>query len=288
MGRLARVIVFLLVLLTAFPVTVAAEPQYPSPTREFFVNDFAGVISQETEAEIQSIGIALEDLTSAQVVLVTIASLQGEDLERYAYKLFEKWGIGQKDKDNGVLMLYVNDERLLRIEVGYGLEGALTDIETADIREKYIKPYTVHDDFDSGFLNGYLAIAREVAEEYGAEEALEAEIAKVKAGKPGIVGPALPDRARSESPEDIVFPIFLVLFLVFDFVFFRFRITSTILRIIILTGFLRGGHGRGGFGGFGGGGFGGGGFRGSSGGGGFRGSSGGGGRSGGGGSSGKI
>ncbi len=290
MKKFFRPLILTVLILVLLQVSVNAYAKYPSPTEAFFVNDFADVLSSETERKMYALGKQLEDKTTAQVVFVSVDSVGDESVEDYSINLAMEWGIGQKGKDNGILMLFVRDERMLRIEVGYGLEGAVPDIKTARIREDYIKPYTRHDDFDRGFLSGYAALVHEVAKEYGVEI------------DESIDGYMVPPEVYHESSDDsgigVVFML-LVMFLVFDGVFFRFRITSAIIRMIIWSSMY---NGRGGRGGYGGGSWGGGGYRGGSWGGGSHGSgswskggsfgggrsSGGGGRFGGGGSSGKV
>jgi len=164
--KTAVIITIIIISLLLAPGSCAAG-DYPSATGEFFVNDFADVLDQDTERSIVQIGMALEELTTAQVVVVTIDTLDGRDIDSYANELFRKWGIGQKDKNNGVLILDAVQDRMLRIEVGYGLEGALTDIETAKIRKEYMNPYLSQGDYDSGLLKGYIAVVNEVAAEYG-------------------------------------------------------------------------------------------------------------------------
>lgn len=284
LSRFSKLVVVILAFLIIVPAVVFAEVNYPQPTNVFFVNDYADVLSRNTENRIAAIGKQLEDMTGAQVVLVTISSLDGENVDVYRNELFERWGIGQKDKDNGILILYASAERMLGIEVGYGLEGAVTDGKTAQIREKYVKPYTRNDDFDNGLYSGYAALVNEVAKEYGAD---------IDTGFKNefYVEPEHYDSDYNRSRSFDFSPVLVILFLIFDGVFFRFRITSTIVKILFWSSFLGGRGGRGGRGGFGGGGFGGGrgGFGGGGfGGGGFGGSSGGGGRSGGGGSSGRV
>ncbi len=255
MITLRKLILVLLAAVMIFSITANAGPSYPSPTREFFVNDFAGVLSQDVRQKIVNIGKELQDKTTAQVVLATIDSLDGQNIEDYSIDLATKWGIGQKNKDNGVLILFAKKERLLRIEVGYGLEGILPDSKTAQIREQYIKPYTKNNDFDKGFLNGYTAIVKEVAGEYGAAINSAGEVRQNST-------------ANSEkfklSKNFKFFPILIIILLICDGIFFRFSITSMLIQIIFWSGFFRGG--RGGWGGGsgggssgGGGGFGGGG-----------------------------
>lgn len=288
-SKLCKAAVIILIALSIFPAAVCAEADYPDPTPGFFVNDFADVLSQSTEEKILDIGRQLEDKTSAQVAAVTVNSLEGQDIDSYAVGLFEKWGIGQKDKDNGVLILAAISERELRIEVGYGLEGALPDIKAARIRTGVMNPYLKENDFDGGFLNGYIAVVEAVAAEYG----VTIDTGSAARAPYAPYAPHAPSDSYSypgqTSKSNYFYIIMFILFIAIDGVIFKFRITSFLFRVFLFSRFFgggRGGWGGGGRGGWGGGGFGGG--RGGFGGGGFRGSSGGGGRSGGGGSSGKF
>jgi uncharacterized protein len=251
---------------------------YPSPTDVFFVNDFAGVISDDTERQIAEMGKELEVKTGAQVVLVTLDTLDGEDIDNYANELFNKWGIGQKGEDSGILILNSVGDRLIRIEVGYGLEGAVPDIKTAEIRQKYMNPYLKDGDYNAGLYGGYAAVVGEVAKEYGAD------IGEDFKEPQRIPSNSIPVEKSTKRRVDFG-PFFLIAFLIFDGVVLRFKITSTILKMVFWGSFFGGGRGGRGGGWGGGGGHGGGGFGGGSWGGGG-GSSGGGGRSGGGGSSG--
>ena len=254
-------------------VYVYSQTEYPQPTAGFFVNDFANVLSQNTEDRIMSLGKQLEDKTGAQVVAVTIDTLNGQDAFDYAVGLFTKWGIGQKGKDNGVLIFDAVKERKLWIITGYGLEGALPDAKTAEIRQKYMNPYLKNDDYDNGILNGYAAVVDEVAGEYGVS--IDTGISQSQRHSINVY----PSSSRPRNTS--FFPIMVILFLIADAAFFRFRITLSIIKIMFWSSFFGGGRG-----GWGGGGFGGGGSWG--GGGGFGGSSGGGGRTGGGGSGGSY
>lgn len=233
-----------------------------APTDRFFVNDFADVLTPEAENAIYSMGVQLQEKTKAQVVAVTVESLDGEALEDYSFELARQWGIGEKDKDTGVLLFLAVEERQVRIEVGSGLEGAITDIKSGRILDNYAVPSFKKDDFSTGMQQAYRAIVNEVYLEFG----LEAEEGYVPADR-------LP---AGEDEDDLslggIIGIAIVLLAVFLIVP-RFPIWFHI-------GPFGHGGGRGGFGGGVGGGFGGsGGF---GGGGGF--SGGGGGFSGGGGS----
>ena len=141
----------------------------PEPTNDFFVNDFADVISEENEQEIMKIGADLYEQTSAQIVVVTVDSLDGYEVNDYALELGREWGVGSKETNNGaVLLLSVND-RKVTIQVGYGLEGCLTDAGTGRILDDYAIPYFSNDDFSTGLLEAYKAIAGDVCTEYGIE-----------------------------------------------------------------------------------------------------------------------
>lgn len=138
----------------------------PKPTNEFFVNDFADVIDEETEKDIMAIGASLYKQTTAQVVVVTVDSLDGCDVDEYALELGREWGVGDEDKNNGVVLLMAVSERKVAIQVGYGLEGRLTDGKTGRILDKYAAPYLKDNDYSKGLSEAYKAIVAEVYEEY--------------------------------------------------------------------------------------------------------------------------
>ncbi|NLO82165.1 MAG: TPM domain-containing protein, partial [Clostridiales bacterium] len=95
------VLLWLVILLLAACMVVE---NYPEPTDDFYVNDFAQVMDTEAEDHIRRVAEELEDVTTAQVVVVTMAGIDGDSLEEYTLELFRRWGIGQKEKDNGVLI----------------------------------------------------------------------------------------------------------------------------------------------------------------------------------------
>jgi uncharacterized protein len=148
---MTRVTAFLAVLLvTALPAS--ADLRLPELTGR--VVDLANVLSPETEDSLTEQLAAHEQRTSNQVVVATVSSLQGYDIERFANELFRAWGLGQKDRNNGVLLLVAPDEREVRIEVGYGLEGTLTDALSADIIQNRILPEFRDGDLAGGITRG--------------------------------------------------------------------------------------------------------------------------------------
>ena len=161
--RLKNIIFIIIIFLMICSTKVCAVV---SQTRDFFVNDYAEVLSEETKRYIMQTNQELEQKTGAQIVVVTVTSLDGQDLESYATELFRKFGIGDSKKNNGVLLLCSTGDRKFRIEVGYGLEGVLTDGKTGRIQDEYIIPYLKYDNYDEGIKNGFSAVLSEVANEY--------------------------------------------------------------------------------------------------------------------------
>lgn len=163
-----------------------AELKIPKPTDEFFVNDFANVISESDEKAILSRAKALYEKSgnNTQVVVVTVNSLDGYSIEEYANELFNEWGIGSKEKDDGVLILLSAGDRKSRIEVGYGLEGILTDGKTGRIQDEYMIPYYKNDNFSGGLVSGVNAVCGVIDGELEIDENVDTENS---AGKMSIV-----------------------------------------------------------------------------------------------------
>lgn len=140
----------LLLLLGLLWGTVGAQelPAPASPPR--LVNDFAGVFNRMELNKLEAMLVAYDDSTSTQITVVTVPSLQGMEVADYANRLFEKWGLGQKDKNNGLLLLLALEEREVRIEVGYGLEDRMTDALSRRIIEQDMIPRFRQGDYAGG------------------------------------------------------------------------------------------------------------------------------------------
>ena len=147
-----RVILAVAVLLCLATAGVAQSLSFPPLTGR--VVDEAGLLSPSDRATLTATLADLEAKTTNQLVVVTLKSLQGTAIEDYGYQLGRNWRIGQKDKDSGVLLIVVPTERKVRIEVGYGLEGTLTDAATKLIIENAILPAFRTGDFTGGIKNG--------------------------------------------------------------------------------------------------------------------------------------
>ena len=164
--RLFAVFITCLLLCTCL-LSAAAKSKLPLPTDAFFVNDFANCLTAADAAEMQSLGEALYKATGAQVVVVTVSSLDGEAIEDYGYDLANEWGIGAEKADSGVLLLLSTGDRQVRIEVGKGLEGCLPDGKTGRILDTYAIPYLKDNNFSKGLLEAYKILINEVYTEYG-------------------------------------------------------------------------------------------------------------------------
>jgi len=128
------------------------------PVLQGVVNDYAGLIAPEAKAKLENDLRAFEQSDSTQVVILTIPSLEGEDLEGFSIRVATTWKIGRQTKDNGVLLLVARQERKIRIEVGKGLEGVLTDLLSGRIIDLVIKPNFKRGDFSGGLVAGVAAI----------------------------------------------------------------------------------------------------------------------------------
>src|SRR3989338_5015779 len=142
--RFLRLFLFAAIL----PVTVFA---YQNPgTPSGFINDFAGILSTEQKTTLESKLSAFEKETGNEISVVTVKNLGGDTVENFAEALFKEWGIGKKGQDNGALLLIALEDRKMRIEVGYGLEGSLTDAQASWIIRDIMTPAFRGNDFYSG------------------------------------------------------------------------------------------------------------------------------------------
>lgn len=122
------------------------------------VNDYAQLLSPETSRMLSDSLREHESRTGNQVVILTISTLDGENIEDYANTVFNTWKLGQKDKDNGILIVVVPDDRCMRIEVGYGLEGTMTDLMSSRIIRNVMTPKFKDGDYNGGIADGVSAV----------------------------------------------------------------------------------------------------------------------------------
>jgi uncharacterized protein len=164
-GSMKRITIGLLTLicLGAFAVPLGA---LEVPVLKGHVNDYANMFQKPTIASLEYDLAELEKNESTQVVVLTIPSLQGEVLEEFSIKVAEKWKIGQAKLDNGVIVLVVKQDRKIRIEVGRGLEGKLTDLYAGRIIDECFKPSFKADKYDQGILQGVNCVRLAVQGEF--------------------------------------------------------------------------------------------------------------------------
>lgn len=229
-----------------FPLWAMTAGALEFPALSGRVVDQAGLLDAQTSAQLSQMLQAHEQSTSEQIVVVTVPDLQGAAIEDYGYQLGRAWGIGQKGKDNGALLLVAKAERKVRIEVGYGLEGTLTDAQSSIIINNVILPSFRQGDFAGGIRAGAAAMLQ------------------VLGGDP--LAQPQQSNAPQHSQQRLPWPAFLILIVI---VVLMIKGGGgggrrggggggSVLTGAVLGSVLGGGRGGGGFGG-GGGGFGGGG-----------------------------
>ena len=146
-----------------------------SPALTGRVVDQAGILSPTVKAELETALAAHENNTTNQVVVVTLESLNGANIEEYSLELGRRWGIGQKGKDNGVLLVVAPNDKQIRIEVGYGLEGILTDALSGNIINYYIIPEFKKGDIENGIKIGTQKIIALLEGDESAKKEIEAQ-----------------------------------------------------------------------------------------------------------------
>ena len=221
-----------------FAPLVHASFTLPTPTNAKYINDYTGRITQEGATKIIAIGHELEIKTGAQAIVAVVDSTNGLPIEDYALKLFRGWGIGQKGKDNGLLILLAIEDGAWRVEVGRGLEGSVPDALTHRIMNELAKPSFIEANYSKGVLEAYSSLCDAIANEYGVT--LDKSL--------NITLPPTGNMISSSRGSNILYVIFMLL-LALDLVLNRGRISSTLLQILFLNSFnRRGGPPRGGSG----------------------------------------
>ncbi len=162
-----KLISFFILLLWCLPI---AAYSLDVPRLQGYVNDYGGMISPSAKSKLEEGLKAFEQSDSTQIVILTIPTLERENIEEFSIKVAEAWKIGQQQKDNGILLIVSKQERKIRIEVGRGLEGKLTDLMAGRIIDQVIKPRFKQGDFDRGFITGASALIDATRGEFKAEQ----------------------------------------------------------------------------------------------------------------------
>jgi len=246
-----------------------------------FVNDFADVLTPEQEADLNAIINSLEQETTAEIAIAIVSSLEGNAKEEYAVELFEEWGIGKEETDNGLLILVAMQEREWKIEVGYGLEGAITDARAGRIARNHVVPNFQQENYYQGLKEAVTEFAGLIKEDPAIVAKYTPRIAPQYAWfvligyivlAIAVIGASFPPKHKKNKTKKVVAVLgmdVVLLFLGFLIGTSAMVITFYIMMISLArlfghagrgsgTFFYLGGRGRGGFGGGGFGGFGGG------------------------------
>ncbi len=230
-------------------VSSASAEEVKIPTRgQGYVSDFANLLKPNDKLAITKFASELEKKTTAQLAVVTIQSTQPETIQGFSVRLFDQWKIGQKGKDNGVLILIAVKDRKAWITTGYGLEGAIPDVIANKIVQANMIPYFKSGQYSQGIKEGSVAVISLIAKEYNVQiTGQETQIYQRV--------------HRKKSPLEILFTVLLFIFIISS----RSGFLGYFLMGSMLGGRRRGGywHGAGlggasggfggGFGGFGGG-----------------------------------
>lgn len=160
----SRVRLLLILFVICWLIPLQAAPTFPDLSGR--VVDLAGLLSSSAKGRLTTELKKHEQATSNQIVVVTLNSLQGYTIEQYGYQLGRHWGIGQEKRNNGVLLIVAPNERKVRIEVGYGLEGTLTDALSHNIIQTKILPYFRKSQYEKGIEYGTAAILSAVQGTY--------------------------------------------------------------------------------------------------------------------------
>lgn len=162
---------FLVAILICFSLALAGSSFGATPILnipENYVVDLAGIIDEDVEGRLNGYLAELEQKTTAQVIVLTILSLDGRSIEEFSMEIaHQRWKLGQKGKDNGALILVALKEKRYRFEIGYGLEGILPDSLTGSIGREFMVPYFKKGDYSRGIFAATLAVTNKIASDAG-------------------------------------------------------------------------------------------------------------------------
>jgi uncharacterized protein len=147
-------------------VSLAAFGQKVPEHGGHWVHDNAGILSQQTIGQLEAMLKAERDSTSNQIAVLLMKNLEGGDIDEFANRVFNTWKLGDEKKDNGVLFLIAMDEKQMRIEVGAGLEGVLTDIQSSQINRNEVAPYFRQGQYEEGVVHGVFSVIQTIKGEY--------------------------------------------------------------------------------------------------------------------------
>lgn len=221
-----RIVFWLIVTIYFSPHSFAQNVSYPAASG--YVVDQSGIIDSAAKMRLEAWILELKQKTNAEVAVVTLDSTGSLSIEDYAVNLFQRFGIGQKGKDNGVLLLVAFKDHHMRIEVGYGLEGAITDANSSRIINTIMAPEFKEGHFSEGIEKGTAAIVSLIAKEYNVS----------------LTG--VPQTLYQEAPGSSIWTLFFFICLFIAFFLVR---GGMFFPLFLGGGFSGGGYSGGGYGG---------------------------------------
>ncbi|PAE23671.1 TPM domain-containing protein [Bacillus sp. 7894-2] len=205
--------------------SVNADESIPQPAGDIYVQDFAGVLNEREKSELINLGRQLEDQTTAQVAVLTVDTIGDRPIEEYANEAFRAYGIGSAAENNGVLLVVAMQDRKVRIEVGYGLEGRIPDGKAGRILDQVTIPYLQDGQPGRAVIETYKVLLQEAAGE------------EVNLGKSGDYAGA------GSKDEGIGIPSWLLIIIAVGLLFLDIKFFGGAFSYAILSILSRGGGG---------------------------------------------
>ena len=224
--RVSVLLVLTVLLSVLFALPASAEVNIPKPTEQFYVNDFAGVLSDETKNGIMSANVSLYEKTGGQIVVTTVDFLDNADISDYGYAMFNQWKIGSKEKNNGILLLLAIGDDNYRVIPGYGIEDELSAGELKQMLNEYLEPDFAAKDYDAGVQKIFTALVNWYESRYGVSiSSTSGALPAPKAEYQGGGGVNEYEGHRSGGGSRIFGSVFMliILFVIFSSVFSRRR-----------------------------------------------------------------
>ena len=221
---LAAILGILLLLLPAG--AIAAPNEIPDPVGDIYVQDFANVLNENEEIQLKNIGRSIDDQTTSQIAVLTVDSIGESSIEEYSVEAYRKFGLGTEENDNGVLLVISMQEKKIRIEVGYGLEGTIPDGKAGRILDEYAIPHLQNGQPSLAVMNTYQALANEVSgtNEFG----------------------SAPSDVQQKQQQELPIPSWLLIIIVIGVIILDFMFFGGTLTYLLLSIISRGGGGGGG------------------------------------------
>ncbi|MFL6516466.1 MAG: TPM domain-containing protein, partial [Bacillus sp. (in: firmicutes)] len=223
--NMRRVFSLLSVFFTLFLCAINAQAedvQIPAPSGDIYVQDFAKVLTETERTELINLGRNIENQTTAQIAVLTVETIGDRPIEDFANEAFRQYGIGNKKENNGVLLVLSMQERKVRIEVGYGLEGRIPDGKAGRILDEYAIPFLKNQQPNRAIVETYKALANEVLAEYGKE----GDISK---------------QTQATGKKGLGIPGWLMVIVIIGVVFLDFKFFGGTLTYLLLSIISRGG-----------------------------------------------